>query len=225
MKISPVTRSSTPLFFATQVKPKFAIAAVVALVAGVACGGCGGPNKANVVVRKENQQLRMQVKELQRARDADAAMMRVMQEKSGAQPTLPPDRLEQLFTTHGLRLGKLTGGFDTDPAKAGDELLKVYVVPTDRSGDLLKAAGSFVVELFDLAGGDEVRIGKWEFAATDTPSMWFGQILSYGYVLPCPWQAAPQHGDLTVKVTFTDSLTGRAFTEQKQIKVQPSVGT
>lgn len=185
--------------------------------------GCGGPNKASIVVRKENQQLRKQIEELQRARDADAATMRTMQANTSTQPTLAPERLELLFTTHGLRLGKLTGGFDTNPATQGDELLKVYVVPTDRSGDLLKAAGSFVVELFDLAGAEEVRIGRWEFPATETPAMWYGQMLSYGYVLPCPWQTAPQHEELTVKVTFTDTLTGRVFTEQKQVKIAPPV--
>lgn len=193
----------------------------VALVLVFALAGCRGPNKANIAIRKENQQLRKQVNELQRARDADAATMRAMQANTGNQPALAPERLDQLFTTHGLRLGKLTGGFDLDPAKPGDELLKVYVVPTDRSGDLLKAAGSFVVEVFDLAGEKEVRIGRWEFAAEQTPEHWYGQVLSYGYVLPCPWQSVPQHESLTVKVTFTDTLTGRVFTEQKQIKVQP----
>lgn len=139
--------------------------------------------------------------------------------------TLPPERIDQLFTTHGLRIGKLTGGFDTDPEKPGDELLKVYVVPTDRTGDLLKAAGSFVVELFDLSEDEQVRIGEWKFSAEQTPELWHGQVLSYGYVLPCPWQSKPEHATLTVKVTFTDALTGRTLTQQKQVEIKPPVNS
>jgi hypothetical protein len=40
-------------------------------------------------------------------------------------------------------------------------------------------------------------------------------------VLKCPWQGkAPGHDELTVKVTFTDELTGREFTEQKVVRVK-----
>jgi hypothetical protein len=44
----------------------------------------------------------------------------------------------------------------------------------------------------------------------------------YTYVLSCPWQSPPKHSDITLKVTFTDALTGRAFTAQKSIKVAPA---
>ena len=203
------------------VKRPLAIAVAVAVYAGPFCAGCGGPNKANIELRKQNQALRKQVKELERAREADAATIRSLQGTDRAVTTLPLERLESLYTTHGLRIGKLTGGFDTDRDKPGDELLKVYAVPLDRTGDLLKAAGSFTVELFDLSDEKEVRIGQWAFSAEQTPELWHGQVLSYGYVLPCPWQTVPEHENLTVKVAFTDALTGRTFTEQKQIDVKP----
>ena len=44
----------------------------------------------------------------------------------------------------------------------------------------------------------------------------------YEYVLTCPWQdVVPRHPELTVKVTFTDELTGRQFTLQQALKVNP----
>ena len=46
--------------------------------------------------------------------------------------------------------------------------------------------------------------------------------MQYTYVLTCPWQnKIPRHAGLTVRVTFTDALTGRVFTAEKQVKVNP----
>lgn len=204
------------------------LASVIAPAVGAAlfaCVGCGSPSKVNILLRKENQTLRKEMSDLKRAHEADVADMRARDAaRSGeaSATTLPsPALLDTVVTTHGLRIGKLTGGFDADASKPGDEMLKVYVVPTDRTGDLLKAAGSFEVEMFDLAEQKQVRLGHWEFSADETAALWYGQFLSYGYVLPCPWQTVPTHRDVTVKMSFTDTLTGRTFTEQKQISINP----
>ena len=103
-------------------------------------------------------------------------------------PSLPHERLATLFTTHGLQFGRLTGPADLDPKQPGEDGLKVYVVPTDGHGQPLKAAGSFVVEAFDLAKGDNARIGRWEFPLDQAAKNWFGQAMLYTYVLPAPWQ-------------------------------------
>jgi hypothetical protein len=135
--------------------------------------------------------------------------------------TLPQDRLDKLFTVHGLSLGRLTGGADLDPAKPGDEGIKVYVVPTDDSGESLKAAGSFVIELFDLNKTTDNLVGHWEFSVEQARHNWYGRALLYTYVLNCPWQARPpEHPDLTLKVVFRDELTGREFSLQQAIKVK-----
>ena len=97
----------------------------------------------------------------------------------------------------------------------------MYVVPIDGQRQQIKAAGSFVVEAFDLARGDNARIGRWEFPLEQAAKNWFGQALLYGYVLQAPWQQRPEHADVTLKVSFTDALTGRTFTEQKVVKVTP----
>jgi hypothetical protein len=182
--------------------------------------GCGGPNAAHIEVRKKNQDLRDELETLKRAREADAATIRGLQDRVGTIPTLPQERLAKLFTVHGLTLGRLTGGADLDRAKPGDEGLKVYATPTDQDGQPLKAAGSFVVEAFDLAANPPA-IGKWTFDVDAARRAWNGALMSNQYVLPAPWQAPPAHEDVTVKVTFRDELTGREFTAQKAVKVQP----
>jgi hypothetical protein len=194
--------------------------AVVVLLAAALSSGCGSPNVASIKVRRENQELRTKVAELERREQAHLAQIRAMESKSTTVPSLPHERLETLFTTHGLRFGRLTGGADLDPKQPGDDGLKIYVVPTDGQGQPIKAAGSFVVEAFDLAKGENARVGRWEYPLDQAAKNWFGQAMLYTYVLPAPWQQQqrPEHGDLTIRVTFTDALTGRQFTEQKVVK-------
>jgi hypothetical protein len=101
-----------------------ALAAGFLLCAGV---GCGKPNAASIVVRKENQDLRDRVASLEKARAGDAATIKSLEERAGTIPTLPKERLDRLFTAHGLNLGRLTGGLDSDSSKPGDEGRQVDV--------------------------------------------------------------------------------------------------
>src|SRR5215213_7567561 len=113
---------------------------ILVLLAGAAplCGGCfliKSPDKANIALRKQNQELQAKVDELQRRQTGDAAMIAALQDKSGTLQTLPRERLERMFTTHDLKLERLTGGADLDASKPGQEGLKVHVAPLDQTGD------------------------------------------------------------------------------------------
>jgi hypothetical protein len=196
------------------------IAAVVVVVAAAALGGCGSPNVASIKVRRENQDLRNTVAELERREQAHLAQIRALESNATTVPSLPTERLNTLFTTHGLKFGRLTGGADLDKNTPGHDGLKIYVVPTDGRGEPIKAAGSFVVECFDLAKGDGHRVGRWEYPLDQAEKNWYGQAMLYTYMLTAPWPDGrrPEHEDLTIRVTFTDALTGRTFTEQKVVK-------
>ena len=66
------------------------------------------------------------------------------------------------------------------------------------------------------------EVQGWEFPVEQSQTYWHSFLMRYEYVLPCPWQdKVPRHPDVTVKVTFTDELTGRQFTAQQVIKVSP----
>ncbi len=189
-------------------------------------GGCRKPNAANIQLRRQNAALRDEVETLKTARTGDAAAIRALESTSTTAPTLSQDRLAALFTTHGLKLGKLTGGADFDRAKDGDDGIEVFAVPTDQHGQVLKSAGSFIVEAFDLSqGSGEVRLGRWEFPTRQAALAWRGSALQYGYVLRCPWQNAPTRGELTLRVGFTDELTARTFNAQRLVKLTPPATT
>src|SRR4051812_6647482 len=79
--------------------------------------GCSKPNKANIELRKQNADLRSQVETLKRQHEGDAASLAAMEKKgSTTTPSLANEQLSQLFTVHGIELGKLTG---VDPDKPG----------------------------------------------------------------------------------------------------------
>ena len=192
---------------------------VFALAGGAfALVGCKGPNQANIELRKQNQELRTKIDDLERQHAADAAQLRAGEARSGTTvPSLPQDRIDQLFTVHGIQLGRLTG-------VSPDGELKVYATPTDESGQSIKAAGSFAIDAFDLAQSEHPRIGHWEFPLDQARKNWVGQALLHCYVLPLPWQGGggtPKNPQLTLRIVFTDALTGRIFETQKVVRVDP----
>ena len=198
------------------------LSAVLAGGAVFCAAGCGSPNKANIELRKQIQTLESQNAQLRQQHAGDQQVIAGLRDRQGSLPTLPATRLSELFTTHGLQFGRLTGGADLDPGKPGDEGLAIYVVPIDESGEKLKAAGSFDVEAFDLADPQHPLVGHWHFDMQQTRAAWSGVLLEYNYVLICPWQSViPRHPDLTVKVTFLDALTQTPFTAQRLVRVNP----
>ena len=190
-------------------------------------GGCSllkKPNKANIELRKQNQELQTRVKDLELQHESDAARIHGFEQKAGTLPTLPQERLDKLFTTHDIKLGKLTGGADLDPAKPGHEGLKVHVTPTDQAGDQLKAAGSFAVEAFDVSGTQPALVGKWTFDDVAASKAWTSVLNRYEYVLTCPWQSPPTGSSLHLSVTFVDALTQGKFTKTIDVTVDPPAG-
>lgn len=187
--------------------------------------GCSSPSAANNKLRAENLKLQDQITSLQREKESDRATIQAKETMSGTIPTLPQERLDKLFTAGGLKLGRLTGGDHWTGPNTGDDGIKVEAVPLDQQGEKLKAAGSFVVELFDLSQPTEAHVGHWSFNVDQSRQNWYGGGLLYSYILKCPWQKAPVHADLTLKVTFTDELTGREFTQQQIVKVHPPTNT
>lgn len=192
---------------------------LVMLLVVAALVGCGKPNRSNITLRKKVQSLEGEIAQLKRRHDADVATIAGLSQRTGAVSVLEPARVDKLFTVHGIKLERLTGGADLDSSKPGQDGLKVYVTLFDQTGDEIKSAGSFAVEAFDLAD-QGAKLGRWEFPVEQSRETWHSFLTRYGYVLPCPWQTFPRNADVTVRVQFTDELTGRLFTAQQVAKVE-----
>lgn len=198
--------------------------AATAVIVGL-LAGCGSPNAANIQLRKKNQELEAKVAELEKQLTATRASVAAMESRATTVPILPQAQLDRLFTAHSLRIEKATSQSDLDVRSPGDEGLRVYVAPIDQYDQPIKAAGSFVVDAYDLSNSTPTLLGHWEFGQDQVPQYFQSALMFYSYALPCPWQALPKQGQVTVHVTFRDGLTGREFSAERVVKVAPPAAT
>ena len=134
---------------------------------------------------------------------------------------LPADvRLEHLYDIQKIKITRYTGFYDKDKDGKKEKLI-VYIQPIDEQGDIVKATGSVDVQLWDLNKQDgEALLGQWRVGPDELEKLWIATLITINYRLP--FDAGDivdkAEGPLTVKVTFTDYLTGKVFNEQRAIK-------
>ncbi|HAU37472.1 MAG TPA: hypothetical protein DCX07_07100 [Phycisphaerales bacterium] len=130
-------------------------------------------------------------------------------------------RLQTLFHVERIELGRYTGGADFDSVE-GDDGVKVYLRPIDRDGSVIKAAGTVKVQVFDLAADPKNNlVGEYAWDVEKVGKQWSSGFMTYHFSFDCPWKdAPPAHDELTIRVEFTDYLTGRSFTAQQACKVR-----
>ena len=190
----------------------------LSLVGFVFVAGCfGAPNKNEIQLRKDKQALQKQVEELTAKVDQLSAQVRGYESDRPTVETLPQERLDQMWTTAGIRFGRLTG---IDRGAEGRPL-KVYLQPFDEDGATIKAAGDIVVGVYNL-DGENIKLGEWTFDAADSKSRWSAGGFLNEYVLTCPWEGdAPEAGTkLLLRTQFTDALTGRPFEAKQDLSVE-----
>ena len=127
--------------------------------------------------------------------------------------------MDVLSKTARIKIGRRSGLFDRDNDGKKEKLI-VYVKTIDEAGDAVKAAGEVVVQLWDLnAEEGEALLGKWEIGPAELKRMWAGTVMTNYYRLEFDVSelVKAEQQELTVKVRFTDYVTGKVFGEQKVI--------
>ena len=191
--------------------------AVIRLVpAALLLVGCIGPNGEDAAARlrrcqKENESLKANVQYLQAELIAGQEQIRTLQ-------ALGDKRMDLLFSVSDITIGKYTAGVDLDD-KDGQDGVRVYLTPIDRDGHALKAAGSVKIQMFDLAAKENM-VAECNFPVERISEQWSGGFMAYHYRFDCPWGKQPEHDELTVRVEFTDYLTGKTFTAQKVCRLK-----
>jgi len=133
-----------------------------------------------------------------------------------------PEQLkgQNLYSVQNIEIGKYTGLFDKDKDGTKEKLI-VYIEPFDEQGDVIKAAADIEVELWDLSKTDgSALLAKWPPVKPDElKKLWFDSMLKVNYRLTFDVTDKVKSIDepLTVKVTFTDYLSGKVFKKQKVI--------
>jgi hypothetical protein len=125
-------------------------------------------------------------------------------------------RAEALSTLSAVQISERSGLYANDETKKKDKLV-VYLKPIDDMGDVVKAAGAVDIELWNLnLKPENAMIGQWKISPEELKKKWTSSLLSSHYKLQ--FNLGPvltgKEKELTLKVQFTDYLTGKVFKSQ-----------
>lgn len=165
------------------------------------------------VLRREKRQLQNQ---LEQSKSQNQQLEKQVQVISG----LPEDKFESLYELKKIRLTRYTNLYDKDKDGKKEKLI-VYIQPIDTENDKIKAGGAVDVQLWDLSKeSDKALLGQWHVGPDELKKLWFDTVIIVNYRLAFDVADIVESFDepLTVKVTFTDYLSGKVFKEQKVIK-------
>jgi hypothetical protein len=192
-------------------------ACAVAVCAIVLAGGCekaqSNAATGNTKIISEQMSLKLQVEQLQKENEQ-------LKNQAETLAMLPGEkRAEALYRVERVDIGRFTNIYEE-----GNDLKKalvVYVQPVDETGDVIKAAGKVEIQLWDLNKPEsQAMIGQWKVEPNEIKREWFDSIAMTGYRLTFDVTGKVDKADkqLTVKMSFTDYLSGRVFSEQKTVK-------
>jgi hypothetical protein len=175
-----------------------------------------GPSLVEQVEQLTQEKARLQ-EQIEQCETQNRQLGKQVQTLSG----LPEDvRLENLYSLKSVKISRYTGFYDKD--KDGkDEKLIVYIRPIDEEGDEVKAGGTVDVQLWNLNKADnEALLGEWHVEPNELKKLWYATLVTINYRLTFDIAEKVDNFEdiMTVKVTFTDYLTGKVFTAQRIIE-------
>jgi hypothetical protein len=165
-----------------------------------------------VEAQKQNDALENAVKTLKQENAA-------CQQQVATLSVLTPEQKKQAIpTVTDIDINKRSGIYKAESDGKQTKLI-VYFRPLDDTGDAIKAAGSVHLELWDLGQQPaQAMLQKWDVSAVELKKMWSGSLLAdfYRLAFAVPDDYSTRQ-NLTVKLTFTDYMTGKVFTPQMAV--------
>jgi len=182
-------------------------------------GGCGIGTE-----RKTPEQLQAERLQQEKASlTGDVEQHRVQVEQLRAQIrdlSVLKDKQNNPYELTTLRIAKISNFFDKDSDGVQEKLI-VYVQPIDTEGDVVKAAGTVSVQLWNLNNPNgQALLGQWKVEPAELRKLWFNSLATTSYRLTFdrPDAVGVFSEPLTLRVTFTDYLTGESFRAQQVIE-------
>lgn len=193
-------------------------AAGLTLWAMLAVGGCADGRLDPAIVQRD--QAREEARRLQQENQRLRAQLAQRDDQVRTLQALGDKRLEKLYRVQEIRLGTHTGGVDLD-GKPGHDAMKVFIMPADQEGSILKVPGEVLIQLYDLAAPESQNlVAEHRFDIDQTGKAWSSGFLAYHFSFTCGWKSPPKHDEITVRAAFLDYLTGKTFTAQKACRIE-----
>ncbi len=196
-------------------------ATVILLLLTLFAVGCESAKKQSSQDDSQAVSLQAQLEMLQRENRTLKNDLKELQQKMVNLQGMDRYRLDYVTQVDSIEFGRFTKPFDEDE-DGGDDGVNIYLVLKDQQGDVIKAAGKVHIEIWDLAQPDGERLfDSKSIELKDVGKYWlpgFGGN-HYKFILPWPNGQCPKHSNLTLKLTFTDVLTGEVFELQKTLSV------
>jgi hypothetical protein len=182
--------------------------------------GCLDTNKQQTTLadqvdklKEQNAQLQKQIEQTKSENEELKSQVQVL---SGV-----PEQVkgENLYHLKKIKIGRYTDLYDKDKDGKMERLI-VYIQPVDEDGDIIKAAGDVDVQLWNLSKEqDQALLCKGHVKGEELKKLWFAALMThYRLEFNVTGKIDKFKDPLTVKVTFTDYLTGKVFKEQKVIE-------
>ena len=165
-------------------------------------------------LKQEKTQLREQIAESEKEVEQLKEQVQILSGLPGE------EKAKNLYNVQKIKVTRYTNLYDKDDDGRYENLI-VYLQPIDEDGDVVKATGSVDVQLWDLnKEADKALLGEWHSGPEKLKKLWFSTIVTINYRMTYDVSEiiSEYKESLTVKVTFTDYLTGKVFTEQKKIR-------
>ena len=180
-------------------------------------GGCenGGKKRISLAdqIEKLQQEKTQLISQVEKTEAEKKQLKEQMQVLTGIRAEV---KLEDLYTLQKVGIHRYSGFYDKDEDGKKEKLI-VYIQPMDRQGDIIKVPAAVDVQLENWNGK---RLGQWHVGVNELKKHWFSTLIKGNYRLM--FDIADKVDDFTepftVKVTFTDYLTGRVFKQQRAIK-------
>ncbi len=186
----------------------------------VAVVGCDNSDSIKKTLLEQSKELRLKNDELSLQVEQLEAEKKTLKQQVKVLSALDADfRLANLVKVERIEIARRTNFYDKDGDGTKEKLI-VYVKPIDETGDVIKASGTFDIQLWDLdRPADQAQLGRWKIEADQLKKLWASTLMGRAYRLSFDEaeKTSEDNHALTVKVTFTEYLTGKIFKAQKVI--------
>jgi hypothetical protein len=181
--------------------------------------GCGLGSARKKPIEVKLEQVTQEKAEVTRDLELYKAENYQLREQIKALSTVPADKRINPYKLARIQLAKYSNFYDKNEDGKREKLI-VYVQPYDEDGDTFKAAGTVNVQLWNLNNPNgQALVAQWTVEQPGLHKLWFSGVVTTGYRLmfDAPASVEPLAEPLTIKVTFTDYLSGEVFRDQAAI--------